>query len=102
MLAIPRVVVGTARLGSVLPAPLTLNSSDDRTLRHLDALLEAGCTAFDLAASYQLGGTERLIGKWIASRRHRDRLLLISKGAHPYPVVRPNRLQSSAIAADLD
>jgi aryl-alcohol dehydrogenase-like predicted oxidoreductase len=102
MLAIPRVVVGTARLGSVLPGPLTLKSSGDGTLRHLDALVEAGCTAFDLAASYQLGGTERLFGEWIASRRHRDRLFLISKGGHPYPVVRPNRLQSPAIAADLD
>ena len=102
MLPIPRVVVGTARMGSVLPAALTLKSNVDFTLRQLDALVEAGCTAFDLAASYQLGGTERLFGDWIASRRHRDRLFLISKGAHPYPVVRPNRLQSSAIAADLD
>ncbi len=102
MLAIPRVVVGTARLGSVLPAALVLKSQSDDTLRQLDGLVEAGCTAFDLAASYQLGGTERLFGEWLALRRHRDRLLLISKGAHPYPVVRPNRLQSSAIAADLD
>ncbi|MGO9829513.1 MAG: aldo/keto reductase [Myxococcaceae bacterium] len=102
MLAIPRVVVGTARLGSVIPAALTLKSASDETLRQLDALVEAGCTAFDLAASYQLGGTERLFGEWLASRRHRDRLLLISKGAHPYPLVRPNRLQSSAIGADLE
>jgi aryl-alcohol dehydrogenase-like predicted oxidoreductase len=99
---IPRVVVGTARLGSVFPTALTPRSSRSDTLRRLDALVEAGCTAFDLAASYQLGGTERLFGEWIASRRIRDRLLLISKGAHPYPVVRPNRLQSSTIAADLD
>ncbi len=99
---IPRIIVGTARLGSVLPAALTFASRPDATLRQLDALVEAGCTAFDLAASYQLGGTERLIGAWIASRRHRDRLFLISKGAHPYPLVRPNRLQSSAIAADLN
>jgi aryl-alcohol dehydrogenase-like predicted oxidoreductase len=102
MLAIPRVIVGTARLGSVLPAPFPTKSSRDTTFRLLDALLEAGCTAFDLAASYQLGGTERLIGRWMASRGQRARLFLISKGAHPYPVVRPNRLQSSAIAADLE
>ncbi len=102
MLAIPRVVVGTARLGSVLPAPFPTKSSRDATFRLLDALVEAGCTAFDLAASYQLGGTERLIGDWMATGGHRARLFLISKGAHPYPVVRPNRLQSSAIAADLE
>jgi aryl-alcohol dehydrogenase-like predicted oxidoreductase len=102
MLEIPRIIVGTARLGSVLPAALTSKSRSDFALRQLDALVEAGATAFDLAASYQLGGTERLIGRWVASRRHRDRLFLISKGAHPYPVVRPNRLRPSAIAADLD
>ena len=102
MLVIPRIIVGTARLGSVLPAALIFGSKPEATLRQLDAFVEAGCTAFDLAASYQLGGTERLIGTWMASRRHRDRLFLISKGAHPYPVVRPNRLQPSAIGADLD
>ncbi len=101
MLPIPRVVVGTARLGSVLPAPLTRKSTAE-VFRHLDALVGAGATAFDLAASYQLGGTERLFGNWLASRGLRDRLFLISKGGHPYPIVRPNRLQSSAIAGDLD
>lgn len=97
----PRIVVGTSRLGSVLPEPFGSSLGQERTLRYLDALLQAGCTAFDLARSYQLGGTERLFGRWIASRRHRDRLFLIGKGGHPYPVVRPDRLSPAAIAADL-
>jgi aryl-alcohol dehydrogenase-like predicted oxidoreductase len=67
----------------------------------LDGILELGCSAFDVAASYRVGGTERLIGGWIASRRNRDRLFLISKGAHPYPIVQPHRLNPQALSADL-
>jgi aryl-alcohol dehydrogenase-like predicted oxidoreductase len=101
MAVIPRIVVGTARMGSVLPGGLDLGSRREATLRDLDALLDAGCTAYDLAASYQLGGTERLFGRWIATRRLRPRLFLIGKGGHPYPLLRPNRLSREALAADL-
>ena len=98
MLPIPRVVVGTARLGSVLPAPLTRKSTAE-VFRTLDALVEAGCSAFDLAASYQLGGTERLVGHWLASRGLRQKLFLVGKGGHPYPGLRPNRLTPALSAA---
>ena len=98
---IPPVVAGAARLGFVLPDRLAGQSRREAELRTLDALLEAGCSAFDLAASYQLGGTERLFGEWMASRRLRDRLFLIGKGGHPYPVLRPNRLTAEALSADL-
>src|SRR5262249_57396005 len=64
---IPPIVAGASRLGSVLPDGLAGRSRRERELRALDALLEAGCSAFDLAASYQLGGTERLFGEWLAS-----------------------------------
>jgi aryl-alcohol dehydrogenase-like predicted oxidoreductase len=99
---IPPIVVGTARIGSVLPDGLVPRRSRETVFRYLDALTDLGCTAFDLAASYQLGGTERLFGAWIGSRRNRNKLFLISKGAHPYPIVRPNRLQARAISSDLD
>ncbi|MHB8418805.1 MAG: aldo/keto reductase [Myxococcales bacterium] len=98
---VPRLVVGTARLGNVWPGPLS-GLGRRAAFAHLDALLELGCSAFDLAASYQIGGTERLVGAWIASRRHRDRLFLLTKAGHPYPVVRPNRLTRGALAADLE
>ncbi|HUM10056.1 MAG TPA: aldo/keto reductase [Myxococcaceae bacterium] len=101
MPVIPRVVVGAARLGFVLPDPLARRSWQDREMRTLDSLVEAGCTAFDLAASYQLGGTERLFGRWMASRGVRNRLLLIGKGGHPYLGLRPNRLTPGALSADL-
>jgi aryl-alcohol dehydrogenase-like predicted oxidoreductase len=98
---IPPVVAGAARLGSVLPDRLARRSRREEELRTLDALVEAGCSAFDLAASYQLGGTERLFGEWMASRGLRDRLFLIGKGGPPYPGLRPNRLTADALSADL-
>ena len=97
---IPPIVAGASRLGSVLPDRLAGRSGRERDLRTLDALVEAGCAAFDLAASYQLGGTERLFGHWLESRRLRDQLFLVGKGGHPYPGVRPNRLTPAALSAD--
>jgi len=94
----PRVIVGTSSLGSVVP----LGPPDPRALRYLDEIFEVGCRAFDLAASYQVGGTERLFGAWIASRKNRDQLFLITKGAHPFPIVAPHRLTPRAIEDDLD
>jgi len=102
MALIPRIVVGTARLGFVLPDRLAGRSRRKQALSTLDALVDAGCTAFDLAASYQLGGTERLLGHWMASRGLRERLFLVGKGGHPYPGLRPNRLTPAALSADLD
>jgi len=102
MALIPRIVAGTARLGFVLPDALAGRTRRAAELRALDALVDAGCAAFDLAASYQLGGTERLFGHWLASRGLRGKLLLIGKGGHPYPGLRPNRLTPAALSADLD
>ena len=102
MALIPRIVAGTARLGFFLPDALAGRSRREAELRTLDALVEAGCSAFDLAASYQLGGTERLVGHWLASRGLRQKLFLVGKGGHPYPGLRPNRLTPEALSADLD
>ncbi len=99
---IPKMVLGTATLGSVLPDALVSEAARADAFRYLDAVLQAGCPAFDLAASYQLGGTERLFGSWIRHRRNRAELFLITKGGHPYPLVRPHRVTPGAIGADLD
>jgi aryl-alcohol dehydrogenase-like predicted oxidoreductase len=89
-------------MGSVLPDALESGAARARAFAFLDGLLEMGCTAFDMAASYMLGGTERLFGAWMASRRNRDLLYLVSKGGHPYPVVGRHRLGRRALSADLD
>jgi len=99
---IPRVILGTSNVGSVAPDALVSTANREAAFRYLDSMLEAGCSAFDIAASYQLGGTERIIGHWLASRRNRARLFLITKGGHPYPIVQPRRLTPKALRADLD
>ena len=97
----PRIIVGTESIGSVLPDALVTAREREPWLRYLDGVLDAGCTMFDLAASYQLGGTERLFGHWLRTRRHRSRLFLVGKGGHPYPIVKPNRLHPADLASDL-
>jgi aryl-alcohol dehydrogenase-like predicted oxidoreductase len=98
---LPQIILGTSKLGSILPDAVFSAPAREPTFLHLDDMLELGCSAFDLAASYQLGGTERLIGSWMQSRRNRDRLFLITKGGHPYPVVQPHRLTPRALSDDL-
>lgn len=101
---IPRIIVGTERLGSALPDALFSSGERRQTERYLDELVDAGCIALDTAASYQRGGSERLLGHWLHARRNRDRLFLISKGAHPNPLTRPFRpcrLTPRDLSADL-
>ncbi len=88
-------VIGTSHLGSLLGTPA-------RDIKFLNQVFDAGFHAYDLAASYQLGGTERLLGRWIAQRKQRDKLFLISKGGHPVPYLIPNRLTVHALQHDLD
>ncbi len=101
MPAIPRMIVGTANLGHFLPFPFFTAADRKFVFDYLDKILELGCFAFDLAASYQLGATEKLIGDWTRSRGNREQVYLITKGAHPYPVICPNRLNREAISNDL-
>jgi len=49
----------------------------------LDAVFELGCTAFDTAHVYGDGHCERILGRWLANRGTRDRVVIVSKGAHP-------------------
>jgi aryl-alcohol dehydrogenase-like predicted oxidoreductase len=97
---LPRIVVGTASMGSLLPfRPRPVSSAE--TFAHLDALLNMGCTAFDTAAVYQLGGTERLLGEWMRVRGNRARVFLITKGGHPGLLTGRSRLGRKELGADL-
>ena len=49
----------------------------------LDAVYELGCTAFDTAHSYGDGACERILGRWLTRRGLRQRVVIITKGAHP-------------------
>ncbi|MBX5481890.1 MAG: aldo/keto reductase [Myxococcaceae bacterium] len=98
---IARVIVGTAAMGSVLPDAWVSKTTRENELRFLDACFEMGCTAFDTAAIYQAGGTERLLGAWFASRQHRERVFLITKGAHPNPVLGTSHFSAADVEKDL-
>ena len=50
----------------------------------LDAWVEAGGTVIDTAHVYGGGGAERVLGSWLRERPGvRERLVIVTKGAHP-------------------
>jgi aryl-alcohol dehydrogenase-like predicted oxidoreductase len=59
-------------------------STDDmeRSAALLDDAVALGCTTLDTAHIYSGGNSERAIGQWMAERGNRDRVLILSKGAH--------------------
>ncbi|HSC87910.1 MAG TPA: aldo/keto reductase [Polyangiaceae bacterium] len=101
---LPKILVGTERLGSPVAfgRGTVLGRGTDRDAHAwLDEMFAAGARGFDTAASYQMGGSERALGAWLASRGLRSEVFLVTKGGHPYPVVRPNRLGLADIENDL-
>lgn len=79
---ISRVCLGTMTFG---------NQADEATsFAIMDAADEAGVTCFDTADAYPLGGdmatrgrTEEIIGRWLAARGARERLVLATKVRNP-------------------
>lgn len=48
----------------------------------LDSIFELGCTTFDTAHNYSQGEGERALGQWVNENNIRDKVVIISKGAH--------------------
>jgi aryl-alcohol dehydrogenase-like predicted oxidoreductase len=48
----------------------------------LDAVYELGCNAFDTAHIYGNGDCERTLGRWIKERNLREKVVILTKGAH--------------------
>ena len=48
----------------------------------LDAVYALGCTTFDAAHIYGGGQCERCLGRWIEARGLRDKVVVLTKGAH--------------------
>lgn len=65
----------------------------------LDGILESGINAFDAARVY--GKSEKILGKWIADRGIRDRVVILSKGGHP-DIFGRKRINRRAIRRDLE
>jgi len=58
----------------------------------LDAVFEGGVNLYDSSHIYGGGESERVFGRWVAARGIRDRVVLLTKGAHhdaSGPRVRP-------------
>lgn len=49
----------------------------------LDSIYALGVNAFDTAVIYGNGFIERILGEWIKDRGIRNRIVVITKGAHP-------------------
>ena len=87
---VSRLVQGGTMFGGTL--------DDDASFDLLDAVLALGGTLIDTAHVYGGGGSERTLGRWLV-RGPRDRVLILSKGAHPD--AQGSRVNPPAITADL-
>jgi len=79
-----RIILGCGNFGGI-GSDLSLvgkGESDHDAFAIMDAAWEHGVRRFDTASSYGGGGSERAIGKWIASRKP-GALALTSKVFHP-------------------
>ncbi len=87
---ISRLVMGT----------MIINSKEEtRSFELLDAAQEFGWNALDTAYVYAGGDSERTIGKWMDARGNRDKVVILTKGAHPN--ADRKRVTSFDIAADM-
>jgi aryl-alcohol dehydrogenase-like predicted oxidoreductase len=57
-------------------------SNETQEFRLLDEIYALGCTTFDTAHVYGSGANERAVGRWVNSRKLRDKVVIIGKGAH--------------------
>ncbi len=55
----------------------------EKSFALMDAAFELGCTTLDTAHVYAGGDSERAIGRWMEKRGNRDKVIILSKGAHP-------------------
>jgi len=72
----------------------------DMSFALMDAVMEQGCTTFDTAHVYAGGESEKAIGMWLRERGNREKMVILSKGAHPGGGRK--RVTPPDIASDLD
>ncbi len=70
---ISRLVQGTVAMSPAQP---------EAAFALLDAVFAEGCTALDTAHVYGKGESERMVGNWLRERGLRDKMVIITKGAH--------------------
>ena len=95
-----RLILGTARL-ALRASARPRSVCGHRAFALLDRAFDLGIRAFDTAALYRFGGSERAIGEWLRRTGHRDRICLISKGGHPSLLLGRPRLGRDELERDL-
>ena len=79
-------------------AVMISSRNPDASFALLDAVFALGCNAFDTALVYGNGDSERTLGKWVNDRAIRDKVVIITKGAHPSD---RNRVTPADITSDI-
>ncbi len=70
-------------LSALVQGTAMLPGDDERRMHALlDGIVDLGCTVFDTAHVYSNGESERSFGRWMESRRNRDSIVILGKGAH--------------------
>ena len=70
-------------ISRILQGTIMLKSSEEEQgFALLDGLYELGVNGFDSAHIYGGGQCERVLGKWIEYRGVRDKVVILTKGAH--------------------
>jgi aryl-alcohol dehydrogenase-like predicted oxidoreductase len=88
---VARLAQGTTMLDSGAP---------DKTMALLDGVYAQGGNTFDTGHVYRGGDSERMLGRWIQERGLRDKVVIITKGAHPN-ADRDRRVTPFDISSDL-
>jgi aryl-alcohol dehydrogenase-like predicted oxidoreductase len=80
-LEVSAVALGCGNFGGIGSAPELFGQGEDEQAAFalMDAAREQGITLFDTANSYGGGRSETTIGRWLASRRARDEIVLTTK-----------------------
>jgi len=65
----------------------------------LDNAMRLGINSFDIAYVYGGGDSERAVGKWMEERKNREKVFIITKGAHPDSS--GSKVNPAGITADL-
>lgn len=72
----------------------------EQTFELLDAVFAAGINTFDSARIY--GMAEKSLGDWVTARGNRDKVVILTKGAHPLPDTTEVRVTPEAVRTDVE
>lgn len=90
------------KVSRILYGTTDMNKSSDDNLKLLDDMLELGINTFDTARVYGDGNAEEVLGKWMESRKNRDKVVILSKCGHPDMRTGRKRVNVSEMQRDLE